>query len=59
MICYKDQTFCDSDCKNMECFRYFDEGVSADALKFGLPIAIADFSTRCDFYISPRQQETE
>lgn len=50
MLCYKDRTFCDSDCVNVECYRYFDEGVAKDAEDFGLPVALSDYSKKCDYY---------
>ena len=59
MICYKDQTFCRSDCINQECYRYYDSGVAEDALKSGLPIATCDYSKTCDFYLSPKSKETD
>jgi hypothetical protein len=52
MLCYKDRTYCKSDCLNMECFRYFDGGVAKDAADFGLPVAVADFSASCPHYIT-------
>lgn len=51
-LCYKDQTFCKSDCTNMECFRYYDSGVEKDAQEFGLPVALSDFSKGCKHYVS-------
>lgn len=56
-LCYKDQTFCNSDCRNMECFRYYDEGVRQDAEDFGLPVALSDYSKSCDHYISPKMSK--
>jgi hypothetical protein len=53
MLCYKDRTFCKSDCKNSECFRYYDEGVAKDASDFGLPVAVSDYSKSCQYYLPP------
>ena len=52
-LCYKDRTFCNSDCRNQECSRYYDAGVAKDAEDFGLPVAISDFSNSCEFYLPP------
>lgn len=52
-LCYKDKTFCSSDCKNMECYRYYDLGVERDAVLFGLPVALSDFSKTCPYYLAP------
>ena len=52
-LCYKDRTFCNSDCRNYECYRYYDAGIAKDAEDFGLPVAIADFSNSCEFYLPP------
>ena len=57
MICYKDQTFCASDCKNTECFRNFTETIKEEAIRWwgseDVPIAYADFSSSCDSYTPP------
>lgn len=55
MTCYKDQTFCASDCVNTECFRYYDSGVAADAREFGLPVALSDFTKSCNYYLKPKK----
>lgn len=57
MLCYKDRTFCNSDCINTECYRYYDEGVAQDARNFGLPVALADFHKTCDYYLPPRPKK--
>ena len=56
-LCYKDKTFCDSDCVNTQCHRNFSPQVSAEANtwaeSFGLdyaPIALSDFSNDCGGY---------
>jgi len=57
-LCYKDKTFCKSDCVNTQCHRNFSPQVSAEAdawaESFGLeyaPIAMSDFSGDCDQYL--------
>lgn len=57
MLCYKDKTYCGSDCTNMECYRYYDSGVAADAAQLGLPVALADYSKSCDAYLPPVKNE--
>jgi hypothetical protein len=49
-LCYKDKTFCDSDCANAKCFRYIYKGLYKEASDFGLPVAVSDFSSRCSDY---------
>ena len=49
-ICYKDQTFCRSDCVQTNCFRYYDDEIAKEAEDFGLPVALSDFSNRCPSY---------
>ena len=56
-LCYKDKTFCKSDCVNTQCHRNFSPQVSAEAdawaESFGLdyaPIALSDFSNDCGGY---------
>lgn len=60
MICYKDKTFCSSDCVNTQCFRYFSpedrEGSHKWAESLGkdyAPIAWSDYSGSCPLYKSP------
>jgi hypothetical protein len=49
-LCYKDITFCYSDCVITKCFRHFSDEVAKEAEDFGLPVALADFSERCPSY---------
>lgn len=55
-ICYKDRTFCDSDCKNTDCFRNFTDDERRGARMWwhhdpdNAPIAFADFSETCEEY---------
>lgn len=50
MICYKDQTFCMSDCTNDMCFRFVTEEIREKSIALGLPMAYADFSKKCEGY---------
>jgi len=54
MICYRDQSYCASDCINSQCFRYLSDKVKAGAEKCGLPIAMADFSEECKGYMKEK-----
>ena len=55
MICYRDQSYCASDCINSQCFRYLSDEVKAGAEKCGLPIATTDFSDDCDDYVTEKK----
>jgi hypothetical protein len=50
MLCYKDRTFCYSDCTNTKCFRYFSEQDRSRVDQMDLPIALSDFSKDCEGY---------
>jgi hypothetical protein len=50
-LCYKDMTFCKSDCANTTCRRFMYKGLAKEAHDFGLPIAQSDFSVGCPGYI--------
>lgn len=54
MICYKDMTFCSSDCKNEECPRRWDDQKKRNAEKWwgkpNPPVAFSDFSRHCSDY---------
>lgn len=54
MICYKDTTFCCSDCTNTKCPRHYSEKVVEQAVKWwgdeNAPIALTDFSKDCEDY---------
>lgn len=64
MMCYKDKTFCGSDCVNDDCHRFVSEGLLTDSLewtktfkpdaKFGI-LALSDFSDTCNEYKEPNQ----
>jgi hypothetical protein len=49
-LCYKDMTFCMSDCINAACHRFIYKGLIEEAEAFGLPIAQSDFSANCPGY---------
>jgi hypothetical protein len=49
-LCYKDQTFCNSDCTNSACFRFIHKDLFTEANDFGLPVAMSDFSPSCEYY---------
>lgn len=53
MICYRDMTFCDSDCSNLICPRFLSEEVKEGAKVMELPIALSDFSLDCEDYRDP------
>lgn len=56
MICYRDQSWCQSDCINRECFRYLSDDVKTRANEVGLPIATADFSQDCKDYLMEKAE---
>lgn len=59
MLCYKDKTFCGSNCMNTYCYRYFSEHDKLAARCWwshdpdNAPIAFSDFSDTCKGYINP------
>lgn len=56
MMCYKDRTFCNSDCIRDDCYRFYNKEVVEGARKWwshdpdNAPIALSDFSKRCEDY---------
>ena len=58
MMCYKDQSFCASDCTNSECGRHFGPSEEFAAKKWGAtfgrgdnpPVAFVDLSGDCPNY---------
>lgn len=50
-LCYKDKTFCNSDCTNTTCYRFMYKDLRKEAADFGLPLALADYSSYCKDYI--------
>ena len=58
MICYRDMTFCSTDCANLECPRNFTEEEEALATLWGginAPVAFSDFSESCGKYVEPEE----
>lgn len=55
MICYKDRTFCSSDCTNTKCFRYFSPEDAKHAEEMKLPIAWSDYSNVCPLYTTDKR----
>jgi len=55
MICFRDMTFCGSDCINSSCSRHFGDTQIQEAREWwgggGAPIASADFSKDCEEYM--------
>ena len=50
MLCYKDQTFCSSDCINTACYRYLSPTDEIRAKELKLPVAWNDLSDDCPGY---------
>lgn len=62
MICYRDKTFCGSDCVNRECGRNFTPEDAILAREWGgedAPVAYANFSAQCAEYIAPDHHEPD
>jgi hypothetical protein len=61
-LCYRDMTFCASDCINTDCTRHFGEAEREGSRLWwnhdpdNAPIAVADFSDVCEHY---KKGETE
>ena len=61
MLCFRDMSFCGSDCSNTACHRHFgpDQEAAAKAwakrsgFKDGAPVAFSDFSEGCNDYTAP------
>lgn len=62
MLCYKDKTFCNSDCTMTDCFRFFGAEQQKGAEEWWgsntPPIAFANFSASCDSYKAPNDKDT-
>lgn len=60
MICYKDKTFCSSNCIRKDCWRYFGDEQQDGARKWwshdpdNAPITFSDFSNDCFWYQEPK-----
>lgn len=59
MLCFRDMTFCDSDCSQSKCPRHFGAADRRAAKEWwggeGAPIAWADYSDTCPDY-RPRKR---
>lgn len=60
MICFRDMTFCSSDCTNTACHRHFGADDRAAAEKWwggpDAPVAFSDLSLTCQFYKGERDK---
>ena len=56
MFCYRDRSYCQSDCTNQTCFRFISEAVVEGSERTGLPLAVSDFSENCKEY---KQEKVE
>lgn len=62
MLCFRDMTFCGSDCTNTQCGRHYGPKTKAEAERWwrrdftdaskenGPPVAFSDFSGDCEDY---------
>lgn len=57
MLCYRDMTFCKSDCTNKQCPRFVTQAVRERADFAGLPLALADMSKDCKEYLPPENND--
>lgn len=61
MICFRDMTFCSSDCTNTACMRHFGDDDRAAAENWwggpDAPVAFSDFSKDCPIYKKPENTE--
>lgn len=61
MICYRDMSFCASDCTRSDCDRHWDDEKrqAADDWwgKPGAPVAFMDFSWSCPSYVVAEAEE--
>jgi len=59
MMCFRDRTFCDSDCTNTACYRHFGPDDAEAARRWwshdpdNAPIAFGYFSEDCPDYRAP------
>jgi hypothetical protein len=58
MLCFRDMTFCGSDCTNIQCHRFFGAPEREAAARWwgspDAPVAFSDFSPSCADYAPPR-----
>jgi len=57
MLCYKDMTFCSSDCINTDCYRNFTPDDRNKVIALDLPVAWADYSKDCPDYTPPTAEK--
>lgn len=50
MICFKDKTFCKSDCTNSSCTRFIYPELFKEAEDSGFDVSCSDFSNNCKDY---------
>lgn len=55
MMCYRDKTFCMSDCINQACWRFLSDNDAANANSLNLPLSLSDYSTDCPDYLPPAE----
>jgi len=64
-ICYRDMTFCASDCTNTACRRHFGPAQAEGARRWwshdpeNAPVAFSDFSDTCSDYIAARETKED
>jgi hypothetical protein len=56
MLCYRDMSFCNSDCTNKGCIRFISERVVQRSEETGLPLATCDFSQECPDYLTEKAE---
>jgi len=54
MLCYKDITFCESDCVNTECFRHKSKVDHEETRRRKIAVCYSDFSKECEDYLPDR-----
>jgi len=59
MLCYRDRTFCGSDCVNDSCMYNFSPQEQQKAIKWwggeDVPVAFSDMTRDCKFYKGPNE----
>lgn len=55
MMCYRDRTFCMSDCINQACWRFLSDSDVTRANEMNLPIAWSNYSANCPDYLPPAE----
>jgi hypothetical protein len=60
-LCYRDMTFCASDCTYTTCRRHFGDEARAGSRRWwshdpdNAPVAFSDFSDQCEDYRKPEE----